>query len=115
MSDVIYFFYGYIGNLQYCFEFALLRTHENIILANPLDGHMTCYLEAVPPKGALPSDGVNGWGRTSAQGCTEQRRGSSVTRPMRVVTVSGENRPARAHGGGASAPVAAHGGPHGLP
>jgi hypothetical protein len=61
MGDVLYFFYGYIDNLQYCFEFTPLRTRENIILANPLDGRMTCYLEAILPEGALPPDGVNGW------------------------------------------------------
>jgi hypothetical protein len=47
MGDVLYFFYSYIGNLQYCFEFAPLWTREIIILANPLDVRMTCYLEAI--------------------------------------------------------------------
>jgi hypothetical protein len=30
-------------------------------VANPLDGRMTCYLEAIPLEGALPPDGINGW------------------------------------------------------
>jgi hypothetical protein len=115
MGDVLYFFYGYIGNLQYCFEFTPLRTCENIILANPLDGRMTCYLEAILSEGALTPDGVNGWVALRHEDALSGEGGSSVTRPMRAVTVSSENRLARAHEGGASAPATALGGPHGLP
>jgi hypothetical protein len=111
MGDVLYFFYGYIGNLQYCFEFAPLCTRENLILANPLHGRMTCYLEAIPPKGELPPDGVNGWVALRREDASSGEGGSSVTRPTRAVTGNGANGAAEARGGGA----AALGGPQGLP
>jgi hypothetical protein len=99
MGDVLYFFYGYIGNLQYCFELAPVRTRKNIILADPLDGRMTCYLEAILPEGALPPDGVNRWVTLQHEDPPSGEEGSSVTRSTQVVTVSDENGPARAHGG----------------
>jgi hypothetical protein len=60
-GDILYYLFGYIYNLQYCFEFAPLRTRHNVILADPIDGRITCYLEAIPPEEALPPDAVDDW------------------------------------------------------
>jgi hypothetical protein len=30
------YFYGYIGNLLYCFDFSPARTRENIIITDPV-------------------------------------------------------------------------------
>jgi hypothetical protein len=61
MGDILYYLFSYIGNLQYCFEFAPLRTRHNVIPADPIDGRITCYLEAIPPEGVLPPNGVDDW------------------------------------------------------
>jgi hypothetical protein len=114
IGDVLYFFYGYIGNLQYCFEFAPLQTRDNLVLATPLDGRMTCYLEGIPPHDALPPVGVNGWVALRHEDASSGEGESSVTRPTRAVTNNGGNGPDGAHGGRTAAPDAALGGPHGL-
>jgi hypothetical protein len=84
MGDVLYFFYSYIGNLQYCFEFAPLCTRANLILANPLDGHMACYLEAVKLDNDLPPDGVNGWVALRCEDMSSREGGNSVTRLIQL-------------------------------
>ena len=53
----LYFFYGYIGNLLYCFEFSPTRTRENIIIADPVYGR----IEAILPGEAFPPAGVDDW------------------------------------------------------
>jgi hypothetical protein len=60
-GDILYYLFVCIGNLQYCFEFAPLQTRHNVILIDPIDGCITCYLEAIWPEGALPPDGVDNW------------------------------------------------------
>jgi hypothetical protein len=60
-GNILYYLFGYISNLQYCFEFAPLWTHHNVILADPIDGCITCYLEAIPIGGTLPPNSVDDW------------------------------------------------------
>jgi hypothetical protein len=103
-----------ISNLQYCFEFTPLQTRDNLVLANPLDGRMTCYLEGIPPHDALPPVGVNGWVALRHEDTPSGEGESSVTRPTRDVTNNGGNGPDGAHGGRVAAPAAALGGPHSL-
>jgi hypothetical protein len=45
----IYFFYGYIGNLLYCFEFSPTCMRENIIVADPIYSCMLGRIEAILP------------------------------------------------------------------
>ena len=53
-----YYFYGYVGNLLYCFEFAIHRTRGNVILADPTQGNLHIHIEAILQGQDLPSDGV---------------------------------------------------------
>jgi hypothetical protein len=57
----LYFFYGYIGNLLYCFEFSPTRTRENIIIAVPIYGRMLGRIEAILLGEAFPPAGVDDW------------------------------------------------------
>jgi len=57
LGTIDYHLHGYINNLHYYFEFAPLRTRENIILANPLAENIMCLIEAIPPHGALQPNG----------------------------------------------------------
>jgi hypothetical protein len=55
-----YFFYGYIGNLLYCFEFGPTCMRDNII-ADPVYGRVLGRVEAILPGQAFPLDGFHGW------------------------------------------------------
>jgi len=57
----LYFFYGYIGNLLYRFEFSPTRTRENIIIDDPIYGHILGRIEAILPGEAFPLAGVDDW------------------------------------------------------
>ena len=59
MGAHLYFFYGYIGNLLYCFEFSPTRTQENIIVTDPVYGRMLGRIEAILPDEAFPPAGVD--------------------------------------------------------
>ena len=56
-----YFFYVYIGNLLYYFEFTPTRTRENIIISDPVYGRIFARIEAIQPGQAFPPNGVNDW------------------------------------------------------
>ena len=61
MGAHLYFFYGYIGNLLYYFEFSPTRTRENIIVADPIYSRMLGRIEAILPDEAFPPAGVDDW------------------------------------------------------
>jgi hypothetical protein len=98
VTDILYFYFGYIRNLQYCFEFDPLHTRENLNLANPLDGRLNCYMEAVPPDGDSPPAGVNRWIALRHEDASIGEGRSFVTGPIRTVTTIDKNGPARARG-----------------
>jgi hypothetical protein len=56
-----YYFYGYIGNLLYCFEFAIDHTRDNMIRADPVHGRLLVRVEAISLAQPLPPNGVNPW------------------------------------------------------
>jgi hypothetical protein len=100
VPNVLYFIFGYIGNLQCCFEFVPLHTCEDLNLTNTLDIRVTCYIEDVPLEGDLPPLGVSRWIALCHEDALIGEGGSFVTRPIRAVTIDAENGPARARGGG---------------
>ena len=57
----LYFFYGYIGNLLYCFKFSPTHTQENIIIADPIYGRMLGHIEAILLGEAFPPAGIDDW------------------------------------------------------
>jgi hypothetical protein len=81
MGSIGYHLHGYIGNLQYYFEFIPLWMRDNIILANPLDGRITCLIEVVPSKGALPPDDIDDWVAFQHEDAPSGEGGSYVTCP----------------------------------
>jgi hypothetical protein len=48
-----YWFYGYIGDLQYCFEFAIDHDCPNLLSMGVLQGHLLIHIEQVPRTHAL--------------------------------------------------------------
>ena len=52
------YFYGYIGNLLYYFEFTPTRTRESIILADPVHGRIFTHVEANLLGQPFPPNGV---------------------------------------------------------
>lgn len=60
-GDSIYHLFDNISNLQYCFDIAPLHTRENVILKDPMEGRIACFLEELPPATILPPFGVDSW------------------------------------------------------
>lgn len=103
-GNIGYKLHGYIGTLHYYFEFAPLRTRENMILADPLEGRIICLLETLLPQQNLPPEGVDNWVTFRHVHAPIGEGRSFVTGPIRNVTVDGEIGPEEARGGGISGP-----------
>jgi hypothetical protein len=95
-DDSIYHIFGNIGNLHYCFDFAPIRTRENVIINNPMEGRMACFLEELPPATILPPFGVNSWFVFLRVDASSGEGGSAVTRATRALHIGEEIGPTRA-------------------
>lgn len=55
------YMHGYIGNLQYLFEFIVNHTCDNMIKANIFHSRLIVQVEAIPNGQPLPPNGVSIW------------------------------------------------------
>jgi hypothetical protein len=77
-----YTFYNYIDNLHYHIKFFMECTRYNLILEDPIHGHLFACIEAIFPGQAYPPDDVNNWIVLQHEDVLIGEGGSGVIRPM---------------------------------
>jgi hypothetical protein len=74
-----YHFYGYIGNLLYCLEFAPTHIRENITSGDPVNGQLHVYIKAMLPWQASHPNDINAWVVCRHEDVLIREGGSDVT------------------------------------
>jgi hypothetical protein len=71
-----YWFYGCIGDLQYCFEFAINHDRYNLLSTGVLQGRLLIYIEQVPRTRPPPS--IDNWMMIRHEDMPSRERGGDV-------------------------------------